>query len=210
MILRTMHLFEDAVLIRTYPLRNAEILYMLTKAAALGTDYSAPRVALLLLLLPPLTLLPLWGRSISFSQILQPLCFRNFGLHLYDELLQLLLAFLAGVGVDVAGVLFAVGPFGRVATFKQMVVDLGDTSGTGLALAAHIGLEIGYPRLFRFGWGRFLPQRRDGLLRRRLVAASVDVGGGVFADGRIPFFLYTQEMTSRSRSINTLTAGEKG
>ena len=61
-------------------------------------------------LLRPLTPLSLWGRSTPFSQILQPLCFRNVGLHLHDELLEFLLALLAGVGVDIARVLFAVDP----------------------------------------------------------------------------------------------------
>lgn len=134
------------------------------KNIALGTDHSAPRAALLLLpLLRPLAFLLLRGRSISFSQILQPLCFRNFGFHLHDDLLQFLFALLPRVGVDIAGVLFAVGPFGRVAALKQVVVDLGDAAGTGLALAAHIGLEIGHPRLFRCGRGRFLPRRQSVL-----------------------------------------------
>ena len=44
----------------------------------------------------------------------QPLRFRNLCLHLHDQYLQLLLALLAGVGIDIAGVLFTVGPFGRV------------------------------------------------------------------------------------------------
>ena len=63
--------------------------------------------------------------------------FRNLCLHLYDQRLQLLLALLTGVSVDIAGVLFAVGPFGGVASFKQVVVDLADTAGAGAALAAY-------------------------------------------------------------------------
>ena len=96
--------------------------------------------------------------SIALTQIHQPLCFRNLCLHLHDQHLQLFLALLAGVGVDITGVLFAVGPFGRVAAFKQMVVDLADTAGARPALAAHIGLEVGHSRLFRLGRDSFPPR----------------------------------------------------
>ena len=105
-----------------------------------------------------ISFLPFRRSPITFAQILQPLRFRNLGLHLLDQRLQLLLTLLAGVGVDIAGVLFAVGPFGRIAAFKEMVVDLGDAAGTGSALAAHIGLEVGHTRLFRLGRGSFLPR----------------------------------------------------
>lgn len=40
------------------------------------------------------------------------------------------------MGVDIASVLFAIGPFGRIASFKEVVVDLTDAAGTGSALAA--------------------------------------------------------------------------
>lgn len=73
---------------------------------------------ILLPLLHPLTFLLLWRLPVSFSQVLQPLRFRNLGLHLHDERLQFLLTLLTGVGVDVAGVLFSVGPFGRVAPLE--------------------------------------------------------------------------------------------
>ena len=63
------------------------------------------------LLSNPLALLLLGRSPIVLAQILQPLRFRNLCLHLYDQHLQLLLALLAGVSVDIAGVLFAVGPF---------------------------------------------------------------------------------------------------
>lgn len=113
----------------------------------------------LLLYFPrPFVFLPLRRLSISFSQILPPLCFRNLGLHLHDQHLQLLLALLAGVGVDIAGVFLAVGPFGGIASLEEMVVDLADAASTGPALAAHIGLEIGHTRLFRLGQGSFLPR----------------------------------------------------
>lgn len=62
------------------------------------------------------------------------------------------------MGVDIAGVLFTIGPLGRVAAFEEMVVDLADTAGTGSALAAHVGLEVGHFRLFRRGRGGFPPR----------------------------------------------------
>ena len=91
-------------------------------------------------------------------QILQSLRHCNLCLHLHDQRLQLLLALLAGVCIDIAGVLFTVGPFGRVAAFEEMAVDLTDAAGAGSALAAHVGLEIGHTRLFRLGRGSFLPR----------------------------------------------------
>ena len=53
----------------------------------------------------------LWRPPIALAQIHQPLRLRNLRFHLYNQRLQLLLALLAGVGVNIAGVLFAVGPF---------------------------------------------------------------------------------------------------
>ena len=105
-----------------------------------------------------ISFLPFRRSPITFAQILQPLRFHNLRFHLHDQCLQLLLALLAGMGVDVAGVFLAVGPFGRIAPLEEMVVDFGDAAGAGLALAAHIGLEIGHTRLFRRGWGSFLPR----------------------------------------------------
>ena len=105
-----------------------------------------------------ISFLPFRRSPITFTQIHQPLRFRNLCLHLRDQHLQLFLALLAGVGVNIAGVFFTVGPFGGIAAFKEMVVDLGDAAGAGPALAAHIGLEIGHTRLFRLGRGSFLPR----------------------------------------------------
>ena len=85
-----------------------------------------------------------------------PLQLRQLGLHLHDQGLELLLALLAGVGIDIAGVLFTIGPLGGVAALEEMVADLADAAGAGAALAAHIGLEVGHSRLFRLGWGSFL------------------------------------------------------
>ena len=51
-----------------------------------------------------------------------------FLVHLYDQRPELLLALLAGVGIDIAGVLFAVGPFRGITAFKEMVVNLTDAA----------------------------------------------------------------------------------
>ena len=91
-------------------------------------------------------------------QLFQPLRLRNFRFHLRDQHPELLLALLAGVRVDIAGVLFAVWPFGGIAPLEEMVVDLTDAAGTGPALTANVRLEIGHARLFRLGWGSFLPR----------------------------------------------------
>ena len=103
-----------------------------------------------------ISFLPFRRSPITFALVLQSLRLCNLCLHLHDKHLQLFLALLAGVGVDIAGVLFAVGPFGRIASFKEVVVDLTDAAGAGSALAAHIGLEVGHSRLFRLGRGSFL------------------------------------------------------
>ena len=105
-----------------------------------------------------ISFLPFRRSPITFALVLQSLRLCNLCLHLHDQYLQLLLALLASMGVDIAGVLFAVGPFGGVASLEEVVVDLGDAAGAGLALAAHVGLEIGHTRLFRLGWGSFLPR----------------------------------------------------
>ena len=103
------------------------------------------------------SLLLRWS-PITFALVLQSLCFRNLRFHLLDQRLQLLLALLTGVSVDIAGVLFAIGPLGGVASLEEVVIDLADTAGTGPALAAHLGLEVGHSRLFRLGRGSFLPR----------------------------------------------------
>ena len=89
-------------------------------------------------LLRPLSFLFLRRLAIAFPQIPQPLRLRDLCLHLHDQHFQLLLALLASMGIDIAGVLFTVGPFGRIAAFKQVVVDLADAAGAGPALAAHV------------------------------------------------------------------------
>lgn len=121
------------------------------------TEYTISETTLLIFLLPPFALSLRW-LPIALAQILQSLRLRNLRFHLHDQHLQLLLALLAGVGIDIARVLFAVGPLGGVASLKETVVDLGDTASARLTLAAHIGLEIGHTRLFRLDWGSFLPR----------------------------------------------------
>ena len=105
-----------------------------------------------------ISFLPFRRPPIAFAQILQSLRFHDLRLHLHDQGLEILLALLAGVGIDIAGVFFTVGPLGGVASLKETVVDLGDTASARLTLAAHIGLEIGHSRLFRRGRGRYLPR----------------------------------------------------
>ena len=88
--------------------------------------------------------------------------------HLCDQRLEFFLALLAGVGVDIAGMLCPIRPHGRITPLKQVVIDLRDASGSRLSLLPHIRLEVHNAFLFRL---RFFPQRR-------LAYASVDTGGG--------------------------------
>ena len=127
-----------------------------------GTASAVPLLVILFIYFPYPSLfsplLPIRGLRRQRPLRLSLLQLRNLRFHLHDQHLQLLLALLAGVGVDIPCVLFAVGPFGGIASLEEMVVDLADTAGTGSALAAHVGLEIGHTRLFRLGWGSFLPR----------------------------------------------------
>ena len=61
--------------------------------------------------LPAFLLTLLWLQRRERSLCFQSLRFRNLRFHLHNQYLQFLLALLAGVGVNIAGVLFAVGPF---------------------------------------------------------------------------------------------------
>ena len=72
------------------------------------------------------------------------------------------------MGVDVAGMLCPVRPYRRIASLKQVVIDLRDAAGTGLSFLPHIGLEVhdAFPLRLRF------------FLRFCLADASVDAGGG--------------------------------
>ena len=95
---------------------------------------------------------------------------RQLPLHLDDQRRQLFLALLAGVGVDVASVLFAVNPLGRVAVLKQVVVDLADTARPWSAVRGAVRRE-GYGR------SRFLTFRF--FLHLRTSDALVNVPGRV-------------------------------
>lgn len=105
-----------------------------------------------------ISFLPFRRSPITFALVLQSLRLCNLCLHLHNQHLQLLLTLFAGVCIDIAGVLFAIGPLGGIAAFKEMVADLADAAGAGSALAAHVGLEVGHTRFFRLGRGSFLPR----------------------------------------------------
>ena len=106
-----------------------------------------------LFLLSSLSFLPLWQLHVDFAKIHQSLCFCNFCLHLHDQYPQLLLAFLASVGADVAGVLFAIRPFGRIAPFKEMVFDLTDAARSGRVDFSYVGLGWKTTMVDAFGCG---------------------------------------------------------
>lgn len=72
----------------------------------------------------------------------QPLLFSgDLHFHLEDHLRQQPLTVLSGLGVDVAGMLFAVRPDGGVAALPQVVIDLCDASGAWLATFTLVRLE---------------------------------------------------------------------
>ena len=65
----------------------------------------------------------------------------NFRFHFcYHRCQQLFTLFLT-VSVDIPRALFAVGPDGRVASFPELLVDLGDAPGPRLTPLAFMGLE---------------------------------------------------------------------
>ena len=66
----------------------------------------------------------------------------QFPFHLNDQHRQFFLALLAGMGVDVAGVLFAVDPLGRVAALPQVVIDLADAARPWPAVGRAVGGEL--------------------------------------------------------------------
>lgn len=65
-----------------------------------------------------------------------------FLVHLRNQRLELFLALLAGAGVDVAGMLRSVRPYGRIAPFKQVVIEFADAAGAWFPFLPHIGLEV--------------------------------------------------------------------
>lgn len=79
------------------------------------------------------SLLTLWCLGLKGFLSFLLLQFRELGFHLDDQHLELLFTLLAGVSVDIAGVLFAVWPFGGISSLKEMVVDFGDTARPGLS-----------------------------------------------------------------------------
>lgn len=91
-----------------------------------------------------------------------------FLVHLRNQRLELFLALLAGAGVDVAGMLRSVRPYGRIAPFKQVVIEFADAAGAWFPFLPHIGLEVHDAFLLRL---RFF-------LWFCLADASVDAGGG--------------------------------
>ena len=97
-------------------------------------------------------------------------CFHgdNLLLHFPNQLGQFFLTFLLGTGVDVAGHAFSADG-GGVAAFPEMVVDLADTAGAGLAALALVGLEGG--------------RRRDSWRRVNLL------GGFTFGDPTVDLIL---------------------
>lgn len=88
---------------------------------------------------------------------------------LLDEHRQLLLALLAGVGIDALGVLGAIRPGGRVAALEKVVVEFRDAAGARLTGAPHDRLEVGEGIL----------RRLRGVLRHLVAQAPVDLGGGI-------------------------------
>ena len=98
-------------------------------------------------------------------------CFHggNLLLHFPNQLGQFFLTFLLGTGVDVAGHAFSADG-GGVAAFPEVVVDLADTAGAGLAALALVGLE---------GGGRRDSWRRVNLLGGFTFGdPTVDLSGG--------------------------------
>ena len=95
------------------------------------------------------------GISHSLSRRFLSACFQTlsfsvdfrfrFCYHLCQQFFTLFLT----VSVDVPRVLFAVGPDGRVASFPELLVDLGDAPGPRLTPLAFMGLECAGNRLSR-------------------------------------------------------------
>lgn len=75
--------------------------------------------------------------------------------HLPNEHLQFLLAFLPGVDVDGLEVLGSVRPGGQVAAPKEVVIEVRDATGTGLSGTPGHRLEVG-------DWILFCQRQRSG------------------------------------------------
>lgn len=127
-------------------------LHVYDKITDRGTNYLAPLSVIFLL-----TLLRFlrWQSSFRFP----PLQFRQLGFHLHNQHLKLLLALLTGMGVDIAGVLFAIDPHGRVAALPQVWTLLADIASACPAAVRQDGLEIGHSRPFGLTCGTFFSYR---------------------------------------------------
>ena len=88
--------------------------------------------------------------------------------HGFNQYLQLFLALFWGVAVDVSGALLAVRPSGGIPSFPEVVTDLMDAAGAGLAPLPRVCPESGH------GWMLCLL----GFLRRHLLLPNplVDFG----------------------------------
>ena len=65
-----------------------------------------------------------------------------FLVHFRNQRLELFLALLAGMGVDIAGMLRPVWPYRRIASLKQVVIEFADAAGAWFPFLPHIGLEV--------------------------------------------------------------------
>ena len=61
------------------------------------------------------------------------------------------------MGVYIAGVLFAVGPFGRIAAIKEMVIDLADAARSGRVDFSYVRLDWKTTMVDAFGCGAGSP-----------------------------------------------------
>ena len=91
-----------------------------------------------------------------------------FLVHLRDQRLEFFLALLAGVGVDVAGMLRPVRPYGSIASLKQVVIEFANAAGAWFPFLPHIGPEV----------HDAFPLRLHFFPRLCLADAPVDAGGG--------------------------------
>ncbi|MPN54715.1 hypothetical protein SDC9_202392 [bioreactor metagenome] len=69
---------------------------------------------------------------------------RNLRFHLRNEVRQQNFALLSCAGVHIAGVFFTIRPHGRIPSLPEMVVQLCNAAGTGLAAVSMIGRKISH------------------------------------------------------------------
>ena len=107
--------------------------------------------------------------------------------HLQDQYLQLLLALLAGLGIDISGVFLAVRPHWRVAALPEMFPQLADAPGSRPApgrLHRHKVLLCGFVCLFQHGLHFRLGDTLVDVQRRFPPHLIGDVGIGIQGCGR--------------------------